>query len=99
MPENARFGFEAIGTSWYIELHGSHRPADLKRLKAKIAGRIEQFDAAYSRFRSDSLITRISQKAGRYTMPDDAPPLLELYKKLYDLTSGRMTPLIGQTLS
>jgi thiamine biosynthesis lipoprotein len=52
----------------------------------------------YSRFRSDSLIARISRNAGEYKMPEDFPPMIELYHKLYRATGGLVTPLIGQVL-
>jgi thiamine biosynthesis lipoprotein len=87
--------FEAIGTKWTIDLYAhSFSP----ELEAAIHERISSFDLVYSRFRGDSLVTRISREAGTYSLPDDAQPLLHLYKKLYQLTGGRMTPLIGKVL-
>jgi thiamine biosynthesis lipoprotein len=61
--------------------------------------RIDIFDKAYSRFRSDSLVTEMSKKAGTYVLPDDAEPMLSLYYDLYRKTSGLITPLIGNIIS
>jgi thiamine biosynthesis lipoprotein len=40
----------------------------------------------------------MAQKAGAYTLPADAKPLLDLYQELYLLTEGKCTPLIGKAL-
>jgi len=90
--------FEAIGTVWNIEL--PELDADTReRVMAKVMARIDAFDAAYSRFRADSLVTKMSAEGGTHTLPDDAQPMLALYRELYDITDGAVTPLIGQTLS
>ncbi len=95
MKHNDRYSFEAIVTHWDIEVF--EQPDSTWR--QRITDRIEAFDRAYSRFRADSLVTRIAKKAGTYELPDDAAPLLYLYQDLYEVTSGKMTPLIGQTMS
>jgi thiamine biosynthesis lipoprotein len=87
--------FDAIGTRWSIDT-----PDDLPAvLKDEITKRVETFDQTYSRFRDDSLISRIAKKAGTYTFPDDVVGMLGLYRKLYDATDGAMTPLVGDGLS
>lgn len=81
--------FEAIGTNWTIE-------ADLdSSLAATIAKIIDDFDRVYSRFRSDSLVTKMSQKTGEYRLPSDAKTLFDFYKQLYKISNGLVTPLIG----
>ena len=90
--------FEAIGTQWQIDFDLTLSEVRSAQLLAKIKDRIEVFDKNYSRFRSDSIVTKMSQKAGQYSLPDDAEPLFSLYKKLYDSTNGLFTPLIGQLL-
>jgi thiamine biosynthesis lipoprotein len=64
-----------------------------------IHDRIEAFDQAYSRFRADSLVTRIAQSSGRHQFPADASALFTWYRMLYDVTAGAVTPLIGNALS
>ena len=63
-----------------------------------IAARVEAFDRTYSRFRDDSLVTRIATTAGTFAFPDDAGELFELYRRLYESTDGAVTPLVGRTL-
>ncbi len=93
-----QFSFEAIGTVWTLDILDQVSETDLKELQKNIHERIEEFDLAYSRFREDSLITQMSKQSGVYTLPEDAPPLFDLYKKLYELSGGKFTPLIGSTL-
>jgi thiamine biosynthesis lipoprotein len=95
----ATFSFEAIGTQWQIELL---QPVPLQRqtsIQDHIKQRIATFDSHYSRFRDDSLVAQMAQHAGRYVLPADAQPLLDMYQKMYLLTDAMVTPLIGQALS
>ena len=66
--------------------------------RGAISARIERFDRDWSRFREDSVIRRISRQPGRHRLPDDAAPLLELYRQLYEATGGRVSPLVGRAL-
>jgi thiamine biosynthesis lipoprotein len=86
--------FEAIGTGWVIETHDEISFA----LREKISRRVEAFDATYSRFRDDSLVAKMSQQAGEYDFPADAPKIMDFYRKLYDATGRVVTPLIGDSL-
>lgn len=52
----SKFTFDAIGTQWEIETQEPLSP----RLEHHILERIQQFDATYSRFRPDSLVSRVA---------------------------------------
>lgn len=88
--------FDAIGTKWLIDIN--QKVSEESSLLGKIKNRIDIFDKDYSRFRADSLVTEMSRKAGEFTLPDDADKMISLYKKMYDVTDGLVTPLIGQVL-
>lgn len=92
----ASFGFDAIGTRWQIEADRSLGDD----LRARIRERIERFDATWSRFRPDSLVSRIAgaRHGGRFRLPDDAAALLDVYDRLYELTDGALDPLIARDL-
>jgi thiamine biosynthesis lipoprotein len=96
--ENAVSTFEGIGTQWTIRVNEPIEAGKWTALLTKIQRRIEVFDKDYSRFRSDSKVALMSEKAGRYHLPKDGYDMLRFYEQLYDATSGRVTPLIGQTL-
>lgn len=90
--------FEAIGTLWQIDLYQDIPADEQEILLAEIKNRIDIFDRNYSRFRDDSLIMKMSRQSGKYRLPDDAEPLFSMYEKLYTITQGHVTPLIGQVL-
>lgn len=90
--------FEAIGTRWQIDIYDEIATEQYETVMRDVRARIDKFDAAYSRFRSDSWVTQISRSAGTYALPADATPLLSLYETLYRQTSGALTPLIGNVL-
>lgn len=60
--------------------------------------RIDSFDRTWSRFRDDSVVADIARRPGTWKLPPDAGPLFELYRKLYAVTDGRLSPLVGQRL-
>ena len=94
-----RYEFDAIGTKWQIEIPLSEGDTREVGLLSEIKDRIEAFDRAYSRFRQDSLVTRMSEQAGTFTLPPDAAHMLALYRDLYDRTGGLFTPLVGDLLA
>ncbi|WP_332642999.1 FAD:protein FMN transferase [Aeromicrobium sp.] len=95
MPPPDAWQFEAIGTAWQID---TATPLTTEARDA-ITARIESFDAVWSRFRDDSLVSQIARSAGTWELPDEADSLLRLYAALYEITAGAVTPLIGRALS
>lgn len=89
-----RWRFDAIGAPWSVE---TAEPVD-HATRAAVEERIVRFELDWSRFRHDSLVTRMSQHPGRYRLPEEAGPLLGLYRALHEATSGRMSPLVGRSL-
>ncbi|SFU13884.1 FAD:protein FMN transferase [Arthrobacter sp. ov118] len=93
-PGWAHFSFDGIGTSWEIStpsrLSGEHRRG--------LLATVERYDAAWSRFRADSLVADAARSPGRLELPAEAAALGDLYGTLYRLTEGAMTPLIGSSL-
>jgi thiamine biosynthesis lipoprotein len=93
MPQ-AELAFEAIGVPWRIMTPSPVSP----RVERAIDERIDEFDAVYSRFRADSLVTSIARESGSWQFPPDASPLFALYRALYNATEGAMSPLVGARL-
>ncbi len=92
------WAFEAIGTGFWIGIYEVLNASAWQSLQATIASRIEQFDATYSRFRADSLVTAMAERSGKYALPADGQELLSFYRSMYDATNGKVTPLIGNTM-
>ncbi|MDO9395121.1 MAG: FAD:protein FMN transferase [Herbiconiux sp.] len=93
-PASVRFDFEAIGTHWQIE---TPHPLGAAATRA-VLSRIEAFDAAYSRFRTDSLVGALAERPGTVAFPPDAARLFELYDRLFTATGGAVDPLVGRDL-
>lgn len=90
-----KYAFNAFGTQWQIDSE-SELSEEIIRAVQK---RISLFDKTYSRFRSDSLVSEVSIKAGTYAFPSDSVKLFQFYRILYKLTDGKVTPLIGSLIS
>lgn len=86
--------FEAIGTRWEIV---TDSPLPLDRRDA-VTGVVAAFDAEWSRFRADSLVTRLSTRPGAVPAPADAVDMLEAYRELSEATAGAVNPLVGASL-
>ena len=88
------FSFDGIGTRWEIST-----PSPLSgALRSGLLATVADYDAAWSRFRPDSLVAEAARRPGRYVFPAEASTLGPLYKTLYRLSGGAMTPLIGGSL-
>ncbi len=94
--EGSRFTFDAIGTQWQID---TEQPLGTA-LRDQLLTRTEEFDRTYSRFRPDSLVSRIATApdGGRFAFPDDARGLFGLYDRLHAATDGAVDPLAGRAL-
>ncbi|MBH5143795.1 FAD:protein FMN transferase [Rhodococcus erythropolis] len=90
------FRFKAIGTDWAIT---TENPV-LDGLRQRIGALTEDFDHVWSRFRADSLITRIAhaENGGQYEFPECDVALFELYDRLVAATGGAVDPLVGRDL-
>ncbi|RWZ46415.1 FAD:protein FMN transferase [Labedella phragmitis] len=86
--------FEAIGVPWRIDTQ--HPLADVAR--EAVVACTDAFDRAWSRFRTDSLVAEIARTSGERTLPPEGAGLLALYRTLYDLTAGRVSPFVGAAL-
>ncbi|MES3005833.1 MAG: FAD:protein FMN transferase [Patescibacteria group bacterium] len=98
MMSATTFEFEAIGTTWQIDITDVLDKGRRDGILKKIKDRIDIFDMNYSRFRADSLVTKMSQMVGAYELPEDAKLMINIYQRLYKLTGGSLTPLIGKVM-
>lgn len=96
VPVHSSFGFAALGTQWEI---ATGDPLD-DALRRRILQRIDEFEQAYSRFRDDSLVSRIAAAhgGGRFRFPGDSRVLFDLYDRLHEATGGAVDPLVGRSL-
>jgi thiamine biosynthesis lipoprotein len=90
------FRFSAIGTQWEIDT--GHPLSEELRQQVRVL--TEDVDRVWSRFRADSLVTRIAcaEGGGRFEFPTRDAALLDLYDRLVDATEGGVDPLVGRDL-
>lgn len=96
-PANANavsLSFEAIGTHWRVD-SATEITADTR---LDIQALIDRYDRFWSRFRDDSVVSQMAKTPGTYSLPPEATRLFELYRELYTLSGGRVTPLVGRAL-
>ncbi len=85
--------FDAIGTRWEIET-----TAELTaESRAAVSAEIERFDSEWSRFRSDSDVTRLGADGGALASAD-AGAMLDAYRELSRATGGAVNPLVARSL-
>lgn len=89
----ATWRFDAIGTGWRIDTP-EPLPDDVRD---GVSGLIAAFDAAWSRFRGDSLVARLA-RGGEAPAPPDAADMLDAYAELGRATGGAVNPLVGASL-
>lgn len=86
--------FDAIGTRWQVV---TATPLAEDR-RAEVGAVIDTFDAAWSRFRPDSLVTALAA-GGAVPAPPDAEAMLGTYVALSAATGGAVNPLVGESLA
>ncbi|WP_324014392.1 FAD:protein FMN transferase [Microbacterium sp. JZ37] len=94
MSASAVWRFDAIGTSWEIE---SAQPLDA-HVRDAVTAEVEAFDATWSRFRPDSLVSRLAPAGGAAPAPPDAGAMLDACAELSAATDGAVNPLVGGSL-
>ncbi len=92
--DRARWRFDAIGTVWEIETDAALGAA----LRTEVTRLIGGFDAEWSRFRDDSVVSRLARHGGEVPAPADAAIMLDAFADLSRATDGAVNPLIGAAL-
>ena len=90
----AAWSFDAIGVPWTIDTAEALPDA----ARAAVAAVIARFDAEWSRFRPDSVVSVLGAAGGSVTAPPDAADMLDLYAELSHATDGAVNPLVGGSL-
>ena len=86
--------FDAIGTVWEVAAGG---PVTLD-VRRRVDALIERFDAEWSRFREDSLVSSLARTGGSVAAPPDTAAMLDAYASVSAATGGAVNPLVGGSL-
>lgn len=88
-----------MGTTWEMTIWDELPAERLAAIQEKIMSDSVAFDVAYSRFKKDSVVWRLTRETGVQEVPADLVTMLRLYETLERLSGGRVNPLIGFTIS
>ncbi|WP_043446109.1 FAD:protein FMN transferase [Arthrobacter sp. L77] len=89
------FSFEAIGTGWRVDTGAALVPGQ----RARLLHLAQEYDAVYSRFRTDSGVAALAAAGGSLPLPPHGAELGRLLRSLHDLTHGGVSPLVGDPLA
>jgi len=93
------FEYQSMGTVWKVMIWGELSDSTWLSLQADILKQSQQFDQTYSRFIPDSLVSKLANTQGKVRVPRDLVNMLRIYCDFHELSGGRVTPLVGSTLS
>lgn len=89
-----KLSFKALGTTCEVQYAAPHGDEQAAGFERAATGWVNAFEAKYSRFRPDSLVSRINAAAGREWIEVDAEMegLLKLCDALHFMTQGVLDP-------
>lgn len=93
-----RFTFPALGTQWWVEIFDDIPPDTLAAIKDDSEGFVSAFEERYSRFKSDSLVSRLNREREIAEPPAEFLELLRFAKQLYLRSNSTFNPLLGHVL-
>jgi thiamine biosynthesis lipoprotein len=93
-----RFTFPALGTQWWVEIFDDIPPETLAAIKDDSEGFVSAFEERYSRFKPDSLVSRLNREREIADPPAEFLELLRFAKQLYLRSNSTFNPLLGHVL-
>lgn len=93
--------YDAFGSHWEITIWDDCTSSRFHALMQEILARSERFEESFSRFRPTSFVSRLAEEkqTGDIEVPEHFVAMLRPYFQLHNATDGKITPLIGHTLS
>ncbi len=88
-----------MGCEWSVQTWDTMTDQAWNSLMTPLIEECHLFDATFSRFKPTSLISRLANKTGRFTVPPALVELLLVYQQFFRVTDGKLNPLIGNTIS
>ncbi|QQS16219.1 MAG: FAD:protein FMN transferase [Candidatus Moraniibacteriota bacterium] len=101
MSSPHKHAYDAFGSHWEITVWDDISSSHFHAIIREILARSERFEENFSRFRPSSFVSRLAEEkqTGDIEVPEHFVAMLRPYFQLYSATDGKITPLIGHTLS
>jgi thiamine biosynthesis lipoprotein len=93
------YTYEALGTQWKITIWDTIPKNIFDNLISEILNITREFENKYSRFKDDSIVSKISNNLGVFNARKEFVDILKIYEKFYYISNKKITPLIGNTIS
>ncbi len=93
------FSFPALGTTWHVEIVSNFTDEETTALKTAVVSLVADFENKYSRFKADSLITKLNKERVLPNPETETVTLLQLGQDLYQKTATIFNPLVGEHLN
>jgi len=87
-----------LGTTWFIEIFDSITPKTLYDAEMRTESFLSSYNAAYSRFLSNSLITRLNTERTLHNPPDVLIDIIRIGQTWFQKTKGVFNILIEEEL-
>ncbi|NCN12062.1 FAD:protein FMN transferase [Candidatus Kaiserbacteria bacterium] len=87
--------FQALGTQWSVEIFDEKDSAVLESAFRTLEHFVQDFEATYSRFKADSLVSILNQDRMLHTPSEECHALLTYGKQLYLRTNTHFNFLTG----
>ena len=92
------FEGEGIGTHWWVRVNPDPSAVEAQRLGALIRATIDQFDAYYSRFKPDSLVSRLNATGEINNISAELIAMLAESERLRVVSDGQFNVGVGAQL-
>src|SRR6056297_1446739 len=93
-----KWSFNALGTTWWIEIFDDLSPTTSDEVKDFVAGFVRTYENNYSRFKPDSLLSQLNRERSFTTPSQEFQQLLTYGKQLYLRSDTHFNLLTGHIL-
>lgn len=90
--------FNALGTSWWIEVFDTITAHTLESLRSDIESFANDYENRYSRFKPDSLVSRLNHERVLFSPDDTCISIFTYAKQLYMRSNTKFNVLTGHIL-
>ncbi len=92
------FKFEGIGTHWWITIPDKIEERLFSEVQNNILNILHEFDEKYSRFKENSLISKLNREKSISDFPLELYEMLKTSEKVRELTDGHFNVCVGTQL-
>ena len=93
-----KHNWDALGTVLQITIWDPIPKEKFSEIIFSLEKKVSDFENTFSRFKSDSLLSRLESQIGIIEVPRELTEMLQIYLRLYEISNKKFTPLIAGML-